>query len=127
VFAVGILLCTIPANYLLMRRPISGSDPLTMRGYFAARGAWHLLAILGGTIWCTGTVLNFIAANAQVVGPAVSYAIGNGATMVSAVWGVVVWNEFSDAPAGVMRLVALMFVLFLAGLGAIAVAPLWRG
>jgi glucose uptake protein len=125
VFAVGILLCTIPANYMLMRRPITGGEGLTMQGYFAARGSWHVYAILGGLIWCTGTVLNFVAGRAQLVGPAVSYGIGNGATMVSAVWGIVVWKEFSDAPAGVMRLVALMFVLFLAGLGAIAVAPLW--
>jgi glucose uptake protein len=125
VFAVGILLCTIPANYALMRWPIAGGGALSMRGYFTARGGWHLFAILGGLIWCTGTVFNFVAGRAQLVGPAVSYAIGNGATMVSAAWGVIVWKEFSGAPAGVMRLIALMFILFVVGLGAIAVAPLW--
>jgi glucose uptake protein len=125
VFAVGILLCTIPANYALMRWPIAGGGALSMRGYFTARGGWHMFAILGGLIWCTGTVFNFVAGRAQLVGPAVSYAIGNGATMVSAAWGVIVWKEFSGAPAGVMRLIALMFILFVVGLGAIAVAPLW--
>lgn len=124
IFALGILLCTIPANYFLMRRPITGRDPVSMKHYFAAPTSWHLIAVLGGVIWCTGTVLNFVAAYAQIVGPAVSLAIGQGATMVSAIWGVFLWREFAEAPVEARRLLALMFLFFVVGLGAVAMAPI---
>jgi glucose uptake protein len=65
-----------------------------------------------------------VASKANAVGPAVSYAIGQGATMVSALWGVFVWREFASAPPQSRRLVPWMFLFFLAGLTAIAVAPL---
>jgi glucose uptake protein len=94
-----------------------------MKDYFAGRGSWHLWGIVGGAIWCTGAVLNFVASHAQIIGPAISYAIGQGATMVSAIWGVFVWKEFANAPKEARRLVPLMFVFFIIGLGAVAVAP----
>ena len=74
-------------------------------------------------IWCLGSTLNFVASHAQVVGPAISYAIGQGATMVSAIWGVFIWREFANAPTDSRKLIPLMFLFFLAGLGAVAVAP----
>ena len=76
-------------------------------------------------MWCTGTVLNFVASQAHAVGPAVSYSIGQGATMVSAAWGVFVWREFATAPAAAKRFIWGMFVLFLAGLTSVALAPLF--
>ena len=124
VFALGVLLCAIPVNYLMMRKPITGDPPLTMIDYLAGRPAWHWWGILGGAIWCTGTVLNFVASHAQVVGPAVSYAIGQGATMVSAIWGVFIWKEFAKAPPKSRRLIPLMFLCFVLGLSAVAVAPI---
>jgi glucose uptake protein len=95
-----------------------------MSGYFAARPIWHFWGVLGGVIWCTGAVSNFVASHAHIVGPAISYAIGQGATMVSAAWGVFVWREFAKAPAESRRLIPLMFLFFLAGLAALAAAPL---
>jgi glucose uptake protein len=59
------------------------------------------------------------------VGPAVSYAIGQGATMVSALWGLLVWKEFDGANARVKALLAIMLLLFVAGLGMISIAPLF--
>jgi glucose uptake protein len=124
IFAVGVLLCAIPVNYLLMRYPIAAGEPLAMRHYLAGRSQWHLAGIVGGVIWCTGTVLNFVAARAQIVGPAISYAIGQGATLVSAVWGVWVWREFRGAPPVARRLLAWMFLCFIIGLTLVAIAPL---
>jgi glucose uptake protein len=123
-FSIGTLLCAVPVNYLMMRKPLTGDPPVRMKDYFAGRASWHLIGILGGAIWCTGTVLNFVASHAQLVGPAVSYAIGQGATMVSAIWGVFIWREFANAPAESRRLIPLMFACFVIGLGAIAIAPL---
>jgi glucose uptake protein len=70
-------------------------------------------------------VANFVASGAHLVGPAVSYSIGQGATMISACWGVFVWREFAGAPRSARLLLLLMFLFFLAGLGAVALAPLY--
>jgi glucose uptake protein len=127
VFAIGVALCALPLNYLMMRNPLTDSAPLSMTGYRQARPSWHLIGLLGGMIWMTGTVFNFVASSAQIVGPAISYAIGQGATMVSVIWGVFVWKEFRGAPKDATRLLLPMFLLFAAGLGAIACAPLFGG
>jgi glucose uptake protein len=126
-FALGVALCAVPFNYLLMQRPLDRSEPVAMNGYWAARGAWHVWGILGGVIWCTGAVLNFVASRAHIVGPAVSYSIGQGATMISAAWGVFIWREFAAAPRRSKTFLVWMFVFFLCGLSAIALAPiLWK-
>jgi glucose uptake protein len=124
-FAVGVLVSTVPANLLLMARPLDGKPPVDGREYARAPLGWHLAGVLGGAIWCTGAVANFVASGAHVVGPAVSYSIGQGATMISACWGVFVWHEFAGAPRASKMLLFLMFVFFLLGLGSVALAPLY--
>jgi len=124
-FALGTALCAIPFNYALMKKPLTATAPVSMNKYAEAKPSWHVWGIVGGAIWCTGAVFNFVASHAQIVGPAISYAIGQGATMVSAVWGVFVWKEFKDAPAASRRLIPAMFFFFLLGLGLIAIAPMF--
>jgi glucose uptake protein len=124
-FAIGVLLSTIPANLLLMRRPLDGKPPVQGAEFTCAPLGWHLAGILGGAIWCMGAVANFVASGAHLVGPAVSYSIGQGATMISACWGVFVWHEFAGASRAARFLLALMFVFFVLGLGAVALAPLF--
>jgi glucose uptake protein len=124
-FAVGLALCAVPVNLWMMRRPMVG-EPVAFSNYLNAKASWHLWGILGGIIWNSGLQANLVASRAQLVGPAVSYALGQGATMISAAWGVFIWREFRDAPAGTGRLLAIMFLFFLTGLGLIALAPTWR-
>jgi glucose uptake protein len=124
-FVLGVAICAIPVNYLFMRMPLDGSKPASMAGYVQAPFAWHLCGILGGAIWCTGAIANFVASQAHIVGPAVSYSIGQGATMISACWGVFIWREFSDAPSRAKVYLTWMFILFLSGLTVIAAAPLF--
>lgn len=125
VFVLGALICTFPVNGLyFMRKPLSG-PPVMAGDYFRARAVWHLLGILGGLVWGTGTVFNFVASAAGMVGPAVSYALGQGATMVSAIWGVFVWHEFRGASPVAQRRLVLMFIFFVGGLALVAIAPLW--
>ncbi len=124
-FVIGVALCAIPFNYLLMRKPLDGKPPASMSGYAQAKPSWHLWGIVGGIIWCTGATLNFVASRTGVVGPAVSYSIGQGATMVTAAWGVFAWREFATAPAKAKQLLFWMFVLFLLGLTLVALAPLY--
>jgi glucose uptake protein len=55
-------------------------------------------------------------------GYAISYGLGQGATMVAAFWGVFIWKEFRTAPAGTGRLLAAMFACFVTGLALIVMA-----
>ncbi len=124
-FAIGVLLSTVPANLLLMAKPLDGKPPVAGGDYWRAPLGWHAAGVLGGAIWCTGAVANFVASEGHLVGPAVSYSIGQGATMVSALWGVFVWREFAGAPRSARLLLVMMFVFFALGLGAVALAPLY--
>jgi glucose uptake protein len=89
---------------------------VTDRDYFAKGGTrLHLIGILGGVIWNVGMSFSIMASSAA--GPALSYGLGQGATMVGAVWGVFIWKEFDAAPAGTGRLLAAMFLFYVIGLG----------
>src|SRR5665213_1495951 len=77
-FAIGVGLCALPLNYWLMKHPFTGT-PVSFSDYRGAKPQWHLWGMLGGAIWCLGLSTNLISSRAQLVGPAVSYAIGQGA------------------------------------------------
>src|SRR5580700_295309 len=124
-FALGVAVCAVPVNYLFMRFPLDGREAASMRGYWQAPASWHLWGAMGGAIWCTGAMANFVASQAHIVGPAVSYSIGQGATMISACLGVFVWHEFSAAPARSKTSLKWMFIFFLCGLTAVACAPIF--
>ena len=119
VFAVGILLSSFVWNTFAMNKPFSG-PPVDFRDYFAGSFRTHLTGVLGGVIWGAGTSLNLIAS--ERAGFAISYGLGQGATMVAAIWGVFVWKEFRAAPAGTSKLLVTMFGSFLAGLVLIVLA-----
>jgi len=128
VFAIGVFLSTFVFNLYFMNLPVQG-PPVGVRDYFQGTARQHLLGVAGGLIWCTGTLTNFVAASAPReinVGPAISYALGQGATMISALWGLLVWKEFAGASAKVKALLAVMLLLFVAGLTTVSVAPLVR-
>jgi glucose uptake protein len=124
-FSFGVLFSTLPANALLMIKPLDGKSSVGMEGYWNAPLLSHLAGIFGGAIWCTGAIANFVASGAHLIGPAVSYSIGQGATMISACWGVFIWHEFAGAPAAAKRLLLFMFLFFALGLCAVALAPLY--
>ena len=119
IFAVGIFISNIVFNTIVMRRPFEGR-PVTYKEYFRGSLSTHLVGILGGVIWGLGTALSYIAAGKA--GAAISYALGQGAPMVAALWGIFVWREFKGASRVVGMLLALMFVFFLSGLGAIIIS-----
>jgi len=125
-FATGVALCALPLNFIFMRHPIDGGARTSMQDYKSAPARWHWAGILGGAIWASGAIFNFVASQVHFVGPAISYSIGQGATMVSACWGVFIWHEFRSPSARTRMLLFWMFVCFLAGLTAIAAAPLVR-
>jgi glucose uptake protein len=127
VFAAGVLSSTFVFNLFFMNLPVEG-EPVEMFEYFKGSLKQHALGILGGMIWCTGMIASFCASSAPdsvQIGPAISYAVGQGATMVSALWGILVWKEFKGADTRVTSLVVIMLVLFVVGLAMVSMAPLF--
>jgi len=127
VFGLGVLLSTPVYNLVFMNVPVEG-PPLRIRNYFDGTWKQHLWGLAGGMIWMVGTTANFAAAAAPPevqVGPSISYAIGQGAVLVSTLWGLLYWKEFRGASSGIMTRVWVMVLLFVAGLGMISVAPLY--
>jgi glucose uptake protein len=119
VFACGIFLSNFVWNTLIMKRPFVGT-PVRFAHYFDGSFGTHLTGILGGVIWGLGMSFSLIASGRA--GFAISYGLGQGATMVAAFWGVFIWKEFRAAPAGTSKLIAAMFTCFLAGLALIVLA-----
>lgn len=118
-FAVGIVLSNFVLNTIIMLKPFQG-EPIAPSQYFRGTGKDHLWGITGGMIWSVGMMFSIIAFG--VAGPAISYGLGQGATMVAAFWGVFVWKEFKDAPVGTDKLIGMMFISFLLGLALIIAA-----
>jgi glucose uptake protein len=122
VFTSGVLLSNVLWNSFFMYRPVSG-QPTTYGAYFTRGTPWlHFVGLLGGFIWCFGMTMSLIAS--EQAGFAISYGLGQGATMVAAAWGVFVWKEFAGALPSTRRLIGAMFVLFIVGLALIVAARL---
>ena len=119
IFTLAVLLSNFIFNTLVMKKPFVG-EPVALGQYFKGNAKTHLVGMLGGAIWCLGTALSYITA--EKAGAAISYALGQGAPMVAAIWGVFIWKEFKGAKKNVYALLGLMFVLFIAGLACIVAA-----
>jgi len=118
VFSLGILASNLLFNTLLMKRPFEGI-PVSYAQYFRGGLKEHSTGILGGMIWCIGMSLSIIAAGKA--GFPISYGLGQGATLVAALWGVFIWKEFKGSK-GTSGLLAAMFLLFVVGIGMIIYA-----
>jgi len=114
---LGALLSCFIWNIYFMKKPLVG-EPVSFSGYFRGPASGHMLGLLGGVIWGTGMVFNLVAAN--FTGVAISYAIGQSAPMVAALWGVLAWKEFAGAGSKAKLYLGLMFVFY--GLAILLVA-----
>jgi glucose uptake protein len=114
VFSVGLLISNFLWNSINMYKPITGSA-CTYRQYFKDGNlSVHLVGILGGIIWNIGMAFSILA-SAQA-GPSISYGLGQGATLIAAIWGVFIWKEFKKAPKGTNKILSVMFFSYLIGL-----------
>jgi glucose uptake protein len=113
-FSTGLLISNFLWNSIMMVKPFTGA-PVPFGDYFTKGNArLHLVGILGGMIWNTGMALSIIASTKA--GGALSYGLGQGATMIGALWGVFIWKEFKGAPKGTNRLLGAMFLFYIIGL-----------
>lgn len=113
VFSLGIFFSNFVFNTILMRKPVDGT-PVSYGDYFSGSFKVHLVGILGGAIWCIGMAFSIIAS--EQAGPAISYGLGQGATMVAAFWGVFVWKEFKGASSSTQTMIQSMFACFIIGI-----------
>ena len=109
-FTLGALLSCFLWNFYFMKKPLVGT-PVNFADFFQGPALGHFLGILGGVIWGTGTVFNLVAAN--FTGVAISYAIGQSAPMVAALWGILAWREFQGANRRAKTFLALMFLFYI--------------
>ncbi len=116
-FGLGLLLSNFIVNTAFMK-----TGGRSYGEYFRGTLRLHSLGILGGAIWMLALSLNVIASG--VAGPAISYALGQGATLVAAIWGVLIWREFREAPKGTTPYIILMFLGYACGLTLIGIATL---
>lgn len=119
VFSIGVLLSNFIFNTFIMRCPFVGK-PVSYKEYFKGSISTHLVGMLGGSIWCLGTAFSYIAAGKA--GAAISYALGQGAPLIAAIWGVFIWREFKGSDKKTNSFLISMFLLFIAGLGAIIIS-----
>ncbi|MBE6232060.1 MAG: multidrug DMT transporter permease [Bacteroidales bacterium] len=119
IFSLGVLVSNIIFNTIVMKHPFVG-EPVSYKEYFKGNAKTHLVGMLGGAIWCLGTAFSYIASGKA--GAAISYALGQGAPMIAAIWGVFIWKEFKGAKKNVYGLLGLMFIFFIAGLACIIIS-----
>jgi glucose uptake protein len=106
---LGALLSCLVWNVYFMKKPLVG-EPVNFAEYFQGPLSGHALGLLGGVIWGTGMVFNLVAAN--FTGVAISYAIGQSAPMVAALWGVLAWKEFEGAGSKAKIYLSFMFAFY---------------
>jgi glucose uptake protein len=113
IFSIGILASNFILNTLVMKKPFVG-NPVNYSQYFKGNLKTHLVGVLGGVIWGVGTAFSYIAAGKA--GAAISYGLGQGATLVAALWGVFIWKEFKNSSKATNKLLIWMFILFILGI-----------
>lgn len=118
-FSIGVLVSNFLFNYLIMKHPFDG-EPLSFKDYSKGSMGVHLTGVIGGLIWNTGMSMSILASGKA--GFAISYGLGQGATLIAALWGVFIWKEFKGASRSVNRLVFMMFLAYLAGLALLVYA-----
>ncbi len=119
IFSLGILVSNLLFNSVLMKVPLEGA-PVKFADYFKGKRRDHLMGLLGGIIWCLGMSFSILATDKA--GPAISYGLGQGATVIAAIWGIYVWREFKEAPEGVNTVLNIMLVVYAVGLSLIVYA-----
>ena len=108
-FGAGVLASNFLWNTIFMR---AGGHHFGE--YFQGSARLHAIGILGGFIWMIALSFNVLASS--VAGPAISYALGQGATLVAALWGLLIWKEFRSASPGTGKFIALMLAGYACGL-----------
>ena len=118
-FSLGVLASQVLFNVANMIKWAT-TAPIPAVDYCRGNVLDHLWGFVGGMIWSVGMTFSIIAFG--VAGGAISYGLGQGATMVAALWGVFIWREFRTAPRSVLPLLWVMFAAFIIGLSLLIIS-----
>ena len=113
-FSIGILASSLVFNTLQMYRPFQGAA-VSFGDHYRGSLNDHAVGMLGGGIWFIGMAFSIIAS--EKAGTAISYGLGQGATVVAALWGIYIWKEFEGSDAKTQGMLKLMLALYILGLG----------
>jgi len=126
-FGLGAFFTTPVFNIFFMNLPVEG-DPVDFGNLLSSKLKQHIMGFIGGMIWCTGMLaaLVVVASADQIqVTPVARNILSQVYPVIAAVWGLVVFREFKGADIRVTIMSVLMLVLFLVGVGMIAMAPVY--
>ena len=111
-FAVGVVVSTPLFLPILRRFTSKPADGEIFYSDVSKRN--HQIGVLGGMVWCLGMASSLLASGAA--GYAISYGLGQGATIIAVLWGVFIWHEFRGAPALSSRYLVMMGLCYILGL-----------
>ena len=121
----GLLFSTLLYVPFFVNFPVQG-EAVQVRAYFKGTKKQHFWGIFGGIVWAVGLVAALVEAAAPIpvkTAPALASGLIYGAPLLAVLWGMLAWREFKGAPQNVKMLQFGMFVLFLAGVALISLAP----
>jgi len=125
ILGIGVVLSTCVFNMFFLNLPVEG-EPLEIWDYFKVKPTKHLLGMLGGALWASGAVANFVASTGTPdvqVAPNLCYFAAQGSALVAAFCGLAFWREHRGADIRVRVMTLLMFLLYGGGLALILMAP----
>jgi glucose uptake protein len=127
IFSLGMFVTSFVFAVFLMNLPIEG-EPLDFGAYFTSRPSQHIMGVLGGALWYSGALAVLISTSVPLQlqpGPLVRFLLAQGAPVVAALLGILIWKEFKSGDIRLKVLATLMLVLFICGLAMIGLAPLY--
>jgi glucose uptake protein len=122
IYSAGSFISNLVFISYLMSHPIKGAKVRYSDYFSKGTFKYHSIGALGGVINGIGVTASFVASKAA--SPAIAYGLGQGGTMIAAIWGVFIWKENKGASAGTKVMIAAMFVFFLAGLVLLVISML---
>src|SRR4030095_5021563 len=124
-FAFGVFFSTFVYEIFFVNLPVEG-EPVELGAYLSGRTGQHVAGIASGFIWYAGTIMAWVCSSvpeSMQVQPTLRSLLSQGAPLLAALWGIVVFREFKDGDMRVKLLGALMLVLLVCGMAMVALAP----
>jgi glucose uptake protein len=122
-FAAGFFVAALVAIPFFINFPVQG-EPIQAKTYFKGTKLQHILGVFSGIVWAGGALAAWVSVAAPVsvqVSPAMTYALGEAAAALAAIWGLMIWKELAGAGRS-RTYCAGSLVLFLAAIGMVSVS-----
>ena len=123
-FTLGLFFSTFVFSIFFVNLPVEG-DPVEIGDYIKAGVKDHAKGIVAGAIWCTGALALWVTAHTPDLfqdSRTLFYFLSQGAPLVAALWGLLVWKEFRGGDLRVKSMAVLMLVFFAGGLALLSLA-----